>query len=162
MKTETKQITIYIANDNKEFSTENECLKWEIHLRLDQFHKNLLLCNFHPRCKIIPYYHNRDISAIGNEYTDKNLSPNNSYLLMGGRMGNGDDRVRYKLHGSTITLLRYSTDDNEQKFICSLPTKWMDLSLDDLQIEVDKFVGERKVFRPIVSYTQTITYVEVK
>ncbi len=80
---------------------------------------------------------------------------------MGGRMGNGDDRVRYKLRGSTIVMLKYSTDGNEQEFLCSIPSNWIDLKVEDLKIEVDKFLESRKVFRKVINMTSTVSYVEV-
>lgn len=140
-----KEVTVYVSTDNKEFSSASECKKWETHLKLSKLHQNLLMCDFHSRCVIVPYFHNSTIMFIGNKHTSKDLAPNNSYLLMGGRMGNGDDRVRYKLRGSTIAMLRYSTDSIEQTFLCSIPSKWIDLSIDDLKTEVDKFVAKRNI-----------------
>lgn len=156
-----KQITVYVSTDGKEFDSTSDCKKWEKHLRLDAFHKKLLACNFHARCKIEPYFHNVEIKFMGTAHTSPNLSNNNSYCLMGGRMGNGDDRIRYKLRGGTIAFIRYSTDDNEQKYICSIPSEWMNLDMENLQQQVDKFIEERKIFKKVVDTTQTINYVEV-
>ena len=80
---------------------------------------------------------------------------------MGGRMGNGDDRVRYKLRGSTIVMIKYSTDGNKQEFLCSIPSSWIDLKIEDLKIEVDKYIVNRKVFKKVVNTTSTVSYVEV-
>lgn len=160
MEARKKEITVYVSNDNKEFRTEKECKKWEQHLVLDGLHKKLIECDFHSRCKIRPYFHNSDIKFIGGKWTSKDLGTNNSYLLMGGRMGNGDDRVRYKLRGSTIIMLKYSTDDSEQEFLCSIPSNWIDLDITSLKIEVDKYIINRKIFKKVVNTTSTISYVE--
>ena len=80
---------------------------------------------------------------------------------MGGRMGNGDDRVRYKLRGSTIVMIKYSTDDNEQEYLCSIPSDWLKLNIEQLRIEVDKFIEDRKIFKKIIKTTSTVSYVEV-
>lgn len=143
MKIKKKEITVYVSSDDKEFTSEKDCMIWEKHLALNKLHKKLLECDFHCRCKIKPYFHNIDIKFIGSQYTSKELSNNNSYLLMGGRMGNGDDRVRYKLKGSKITMIKYSTDDTEQEFLCSIPSSWINLPIDVLKIEVDKFIENR-------------------
>ena len=161
MKQIKKEIDVYISEDGKEFYCPKECKKWEEHVVLDQLHKNLIECNFHGRCKIRPYYHNVDIKHIGGRFTEKNLASDNSYMLMGGRMGNGDDRVRYKLHGSTIVMIKYSTDDNKQEFLCSIPSSWIKLKIEDLQIEVDKFIENRKVYKKVVSTTTTVSYEEI-
>lgn len=76
-------------------------------------------------------------------------------------MGNGDDRVRYKLRGSTIVMIKYSTDDNEQEYLCSIPSSWVKLSIEDLKIEVDTFISNRKVFKKVVNTTSSVSYVEV-
>jgi hypothetical protein len=144
-----------------DYPSESDCKKREQHLILDELHKKLILCDFHSRCKIRPYYHNFDIKFIGGKYISKDLASNNSYLLMDGRMGNGDDRVRYKLRGSTIVMIKYSTDDNEQEFLCSIPSSWIGLNIEQLRIEVDKFIENRKVFKKVVNTTSTISYVEV-
>lgn len=161
MEIRKKEITVYISKDEKEFHSESSCKEWEEHLVLDQLHKNLLKCNFHPRCKIQPYFHNSQIKFIGSTMTDLNLARNNSYRLVMGRMGNGDDRVRYKMHGSTIVMIKYYTDDNEQDFLCSIPSKWIDLPIDELQIEVDDFISKRKLYRKVVTNTSTVTYEEI-
>lgn len=156
-----KEITVYVSTDNKEFTSEKDCKKWEHHLVLDELHKKLIECDFHIRCKIKPYFHNSDIKFIGGKYISKDLASNNSYLLMGGRMGNGDDRVRYKLRGSRILMIKYSTDSNEQEFMCSIPSNWIELDIEQLRIEVDKFIENRKVFKKVVNTTTTVSYVEV-
>lgn len=161
MEVRKKEITVYVSTDNKEFNSENDCKKWEQHLILEELHKKLILCDFHSRCKIKPYYHNYDIKFIGGKHTSKDLASNNSYLLVGGRMGNGDDRVRYKLRGSTIVMIKYSTDDNEQEFLCSIPSGWIELNIEQLRIEVDKFIENRKIFKKVVNTTSIISYVEV-
>jgi hypothetical protein len=161
MEARKKEITVYVSTDNKEFNSEKDCKQWEQHLVLDELHKKLIECDFHGRCKIKPYFHNSDIKFIGGKYTSKDLASNNSYLLMGGRMGNGDDRVRYKLRGSTIVMIKYSTDDNEQEFLCSIPSSWIKLNLEELKSEVDNFITNRKIFKKVVNTTSTVSYIEV-
>lgn len=161
MKAMKKEITVYVSTDNEEFNSETECKEWEQYLVLDGLHKKLIECDFHSRCKIKPYFHNADIKFIGGKDTSKDLSSNISYLLMGGRMGNGDDRVRYKLRGSTIVMIKYSTHDNEQEFLCSISSNWIDLKFEDLKIEVDKFIENRKVFEKVINTTSTVSYIEV-
>ena len=161
MEARKKEVTVYVSTDNKEFNSENECKKWEDHLVLDELHKKLIECDFHSRCKIRPYFHNNDIKFIGDKYTSKDLAINNSYLLMGGRMGNGDDRVRYKLRGSIIVMLKYSTDDNEQEYLCSIPSDWVKLNIEELKVEVDNFIAKRKIFKKVVNTTSSVSYVEV-
>lgn len=161
MEIKKKEIIVYVSKDQKNFLSESDCKEWEQHLVFDQLHKNLLKCDFHPRCKIQPYFHNSEIKFIGGTMTDINLDINNSYLLVRGRMGNGDDRVRYKSHGSKIVMLKHYTDDNEEEYLCSIPTKWIDLSVDELQIEVDEYIRNRKLYRKVVTNTSTITYEEI-
>jgi hypothetical protein len=161
MEKRIKQITLYVSNDNKEFLSEKDCKLWEQHLKLDQLHKNLIQCDFHGRCKIRPYYHNTEIKFIGGRNTSKDLSSDNSYILMHGRMGNGNDMVRYKIHGSTIVMLKYSTDSNDQEFLCSIPSSWIDIPVDNLKTEVDKFLENRKIFKKVITNTQLISYMEI-
>ena len=159
MEARKKEITVYVSTDNKEFNSEKECKKWEQHIVLDELHKKLIECDFHSRCKIRPYFHNSDIKFIGGKYTSKDLASNNSYLLMGGRMGNGDDRVRYKLRGSTIVMIKYS--NNEQEHLCSIPSDWIKLNIEELKLDVDRFITDRKVFKKVVNTTSTVSYVEL-
>lgn len=161
MEAKKKEITVYVSADNKEFNSEKECKKWEQHLVLDKLHKKLIECDFHSRCKIRPYFHNTYINFIGDKYTSKDLASNNSYLLMSGRMSNGDDRVRYKLRGSTIVIIKYSTDDNKQEYLCSIPSSWVKLNIEELKFEVDNFISKRKVFKKVVNTTSTVSYIEV-
>lgn len=161
MEARKKEVTVYVSTDNKEFQSEKDCKKWEEHLVLNELHKKLIECDFHSRCKIRPYFHNVDIKFIGGKHTSKDLANNNSYLLMGGRMGNGDDRVRYKLRGSTIVMIKYSTDDNEQGYLCSIPSSWIKLNIEELRFKVDEFISKRKVFKKVVNTTSTVSYVEV-
>lgn len=130
MKTKKKEITVYVSDDNKEFMSEMECKEWDKHLVLDKLHKKLIECNFHSRCKIRPYFHNKD-------------------------------RVRYKLRGSTIVMLKYSTDSDEQEFLCSIPSNWINLNIEDLKIEVNKFIKNRKVYQKVVNTTSTVSHIEV-
>ena len=80
---------------------------------------------------------------------------------MGGRMGNGDDRVRYKLRGSTIVMIKYSTDDSQQEHLCSIPSDWIKLNIEELKLEVDRFITDRKIFKKVVNTTSTVSYVEL-
>jgi hypothetical protein len=161
MEIRKKEITVYVSKDGIEFLTETKCKKWEKHLVLDQLHKNLIKCNFHSRCKIQPYFHNYDVKFIGSSMTQKDLDKDNSYRLVMGRMGNGDDRVKYRFHGSTITMIKYYTHDDEQDFLCSIPANWVHLYVEALQIEVDEFIQNRKLYRKVVNNTSTITYEEI-
>lgn len=145
-----KTITVYVSEDGKEFTQSDKCKQWEQHLKLNQLHQKLIECNFHDTCRIRPYFHNTKIKFIGRagsiwNTTAKKLTTNNSYLLMNGRMGNGDDRVRYKFHGSTIVMLKYSTDADwsDQEYLCSLPSSWIDLPIKNLKQEVKKFITHR-------------------
>lgn len=161
MEARKKEVTVYVSTDKREFNSEKECKEWEQHLVLDELHNKLIECDFHSRCKIRPYFHNTDIKFIGGKYTLKELASNNSYLLMGGRMGNGDDRVRYELRGSTIVMIKYSTDNNEQEYLCSIPSSWIKLSIEYLKSEVNDFISKRKIFKKEVNTTSTVSYVEV-
>lgn len=171
-----KTITVFRSIDGVEFLKEEECIKHEnMFLRkkkeqesyslINELHKKLLLCDFHGRYKIIPYFHNREIKFIGGKYTENKLSKDYSYMLMGGRMGNGDDRVRYKIRSDkSILLLKYNTDDSDfdkQEYFGKIPYFWINLSQEDLQKEVDEYISKRKIFVKEVSFTPSVTYKEI-
>jgi hypothetical protein len=164
----TKLVTTYIANDGSRFTTEKDCKEHENLVLLNNLHKMLIKCNFHDRFKIIPYFHNRDITTIGNGFVQEKLNEyvgeTPSYLLMGGRMGNGDCRVRYKIRGKKhILLLRYSHDSDipDQVYLGKIPYSWTTLSKDELQIEVDNYIANRKVFVKVVTNNPIISYKEI-
>ena len=145
MTTVTKKVTVYIAWDGAEFTSERKCKNWETHLALDALHKNLLESDFHSRYRISSYFHNRQIDFLGNGsgWYFEDLREDNSFLLMGGRMGNGDDRVRYNVSGKgqKIVLLKFDTEDStNQRYLGSLPMHWLTLPIDELRPEVDIFI----------------------
>jgi hypothetical protein len=139
--TTTTLVTTYIANDGSRFTNEKDCKEHENLMLLNNLHKMLIKCNFH-----------NDITTIGNRFIQEELDEfvgeTPSYLLMGGRMGNGDCRVRYKIRGvKHILLLRYSHDVDipDQVYLGKIPYSWTTLSKDELQIEVDNYIIQRNL-----------------
>jgi hypothetical protein len=164
----TQTITTYIANDGSRFLNEKSCLEHESYTLLNELHQKLIECNFHRRFKIVPYFHNTEISNIGGNYAQQKLdnyqNETPSYILMRGRMGNGDDRVRYKMRGKKyILLLRYShdVDVKEQVYLGKIPYIWTTLSKDELQTEVDNYIAKRKIFVKVVTNNPIISYKEI-
>ena len=115
---------------------------------IKKLHIDLMKCEFHKQFKIRPYLHNKNIINIHNDYANT-LNDNLSYVLMHGRMGNGNDIIRYKKRGSSIVLLKYNSESlDKQEYLGSIPYNWINLNIDELKIEVDKYTSERKVFIP--------------
>lgn len=162
MKKIDKVVTFYVSEDGIEHETEEKCREWDKHLVLKGFHERLFNLGFHIRCKIVPYHFYSEICFIGDGRRSKELSKNNSYVLASGRYSeHGDERVIYKSIGTKIRLLIYNTEEMEYRYQFSIPKKWIELTIDELKIEVEEFLKNRKVFVKEVKTTETITYREV-
>lgn len=141
------KVTAFEAKDGKVFSNEYDCQKWEEHLFLDRLHRLLYSTHFLFRFRIKPYFHNRMVSRLTNRETtpplwfdEKYPDDNNSYILVGGRQGNGDCRVQYKKRGNKVVLLRYNTDTFlEKKYICTIPKEWLTMDKRELQAAVNQY-----------------------
>lgn len=166
MKNKTKIVPIYVANDGAEFDTKKECKQHELFLKLNKLHKILIQLGFYKRFKIVPYFHNVDITNIEPREFGQPLH-NGKYIfytLMYGRMGNGDCRVRLKGRKNHIILLKYNTDHSElepMKYLGKIPISWLDKEAEEIASEVEKYISERKVFVKVVNTTSTVTYKEV-
>jgi hypothetical protein len=89
-------------------------------------------------------------------------------------MGNGDCRVRLKIRGNYILLIRYNTDNETVPvYLGKIPLSWMHLAIeqqnnpfqfeevDQLKISVEKYLSERKVFVKKTTNVTTTTYEEI-
>lgn len=161
MKEIEKVIKFYVSEDGKEYDSKEKCLEHEKFLKIRLLHYKLNQLNFYKRFKIVPYFHNYQVTNI--EPNDKGFyeSKNFYYTLVSGRMGNSDDKIRFKIRGNNILLLRYNNDDQEQHYVGKIPKNWLDLTLEELSIEVEKYISNRKVFVKNVSYTPVVTYKEI-
>lgn len=176
MKTRIKEIKVYVSKDGSEYYTEKECRENDNFIDIKKLHKKLLECNFYKRYKIVPYFHNYDVTCIEprselKEYlydtydkkgnTRESCAP--SYVLVYGRMGNGNDYVRLKKRGNKIILLKWSDDSDirDVDYLGTIPSKWIDMDLEELQKEVDTFISKRKIFVKEIKTTQKITYREI-
>ena len=116
---------------------------------LHLLHHNLNSLGFYERYKIKPYFHNRNIENImpnSSEATFTSTGKTGYYTIMRGRMGNGDCRIKLKVRGKSIILIRYSTDGGiDPKYVGSLPSEWLGISKDKLSIEVERFFNWKYV-----------------
>ncbi len=167
MEAKIKEVTVYVSTDGKEFNTPKECKYHEAFTIIENLHKKLITCDFHSGFKIVPYFHNRDITHIGKHqgacWVDTGLhNTDASYVLMHGRMGNGNCRVRYKKRGDSILLIRYNTDGQTSPvYLGKIPYSWTLLEMGELQAQVDTYLANRKVFVKEVNYTTNVTYKQI-
>lgn len=143
MKRQQKTITLYITNDNKEFTTEADCIAYENHLnhlKLKEFHEKLIDCKFHQRYTIKPVF-----DSNGTKYdTLLSIIPcvnlavqDNSYLLV------NNYRIKYKLKGKNIVLILYNSAKKIMEYEGTIPSYWMKLSINDLKLAIDNFFIDR-------------------
>lgn len=128
---------------------ESQMYKFESnYAKLSKLHNELIKLNFYERFKIRPFFHNKQITNIKPSNKEiKRIDDNRlSYLLMTGRMGNGDTRIILKTKGNNIVLIKYHTDnelDSKPEYLGRIPMEWVYLDLDKLNIETNKFIKLR-------------------
>lgn len=167
-KVRISEVITYVSKDGQEFSDRKECMQYEEYITINNLHKKLLLLNFHHRFSIQPFFHNIEINNISCQYPQENLKSDMSYLLMRGRVGNGDDRVRYKKRGEKIILLRYSTDSDQVIYLGHIPYFWVNTDLLESYVN-DYFLRrnakfeeeQKKIEEEKKRVNKTYTYTEV-
>jgi hypothetical protein len=108
--------TIYRSNDGKDFESKESCINHENKLKtLKNIFNKLVDENFFQNYKIVPFIHNVKIDNLGNPKKSDWNNKYCGYVLMGGRMGNGDTVVSFKLRNNKLLIFRWSTDDSEDK-----------------------------------------------
>jgi len=156
MNTIQKSVDVYCAFDGKEFSTAKACKAWEHHLILNKFHKKLMQCNFHVRCKF-PFLVGTKTAFIGHKYMSSDLQEyDNSYVANEHLIS-----VRYKIKGKNVVLLHSFGYDNNgiNEYLLKVPLMWLDLPMPMLQSEVDRFVERSNdIFESKIKYLQKIKY----
>ncbi len=107
---------VYVAKDGKRFNDKNTCIKHENKIKYIQtIFENLVEQNFFPNYNIKPFFHNREITNLGNPKKEDWKPEYRGYVLMHGRMGNGDTIVTFKLRRNKLLIFRYDTDDEESE-----------------------------------------------
>lgn len=96
-------------------------------------------------------------------FLEGDLDNDCSYLFVVGRMGNWNDRIKYKLHGTKIALILYNTlNDVEPNYLWSIPLSWANLDLKNLYEDVELFLSKRTLFKKIITQQKpVITYEEL-
>lgn len=166
MEVRTKTVQVFVSHDEEEFTSEKDCREHERDLKIKALHSKLLDCNFHKRFKIVPYFHNYEVTNLGPaSYWKEELDDNLSFVLVRGRMGNGDDRVKYRKNGKNLVLIRYSLDADiaEQVYLGKIPYSWTELNQEELQVAVDEYLSKRKVYKKVVTQhiTSEVKYEEI-
>ena len=164
----------YKSFDGIKFKTEKECKEWETHIKLKDLHKKLLLCHFHSRCKVVPYEINgttlKDINpAPFFTYLHREELNNKNVYIVGYRICYYDNTdydvlgylkqsappipyyqplhgVTYRLRGGKVILLRCFKTHKEKPYLCTIPSKWIDLPIEELKKEVEVYLLKRKVY----------------
>lgn len=105
--------TIYQANDGKQFSNGESCVKHETDLnKLKRVFNKLVDDNFFENYKIVPFFHNTEVTTLGKPRKSDWKDKYKGYILVHGRMGNGDTIVTFKLRKNKLLIFRYDTDDS--------------------------------------------------
>lgn len=164
----------YKSFDGIKFKTEKECRDWETHIKLKDLHRKLLLCHFHSRCKVVPYEINgttlKDINPapLDKHLHSEELNNKNVYVVYHkicyydnpnyGVIGHINQYIRelsylkplhgvtYRLRGSKVILLRCFKTHKEKPYLCTIPSKWIDLPIEELKKEVEDYLLKRKVY----------------
>lgn len=163
MEVKSKVITVYVSDDNIEFDTKKNCIIHDNFLKFSKLHEALIKLDFYKRFKIKPYFHNSDVTNISPR-SELIKGDNNFiyYVLVRGRMGNGNDIIRFKFRKNHILILKCDTDDvRNQEYIGKIPTTWLNKTSDEISYDVEKYLSQRKVVIKVVTNTETVTYKEV-
>jgi hypothetical protein len=114
---------IYKSIDGKQFNDKDICVKHENKLSLiKKTFDDLVDQNFFPNYNIRPFFHNREITTLENPKKSDWKPQYRGYVLMHGRMGNGDTIITFKIRGNKLLIFRYDTDDAEKKiYMGSIP-----------------------------------------
>jgi hypothetical protein len=119
--------TIYESNDGKQFPNQESCIKHETELKkLKKVFNKLVDENFFENYKIIPFFHNREVTTLGKPSKSNWKDKYKGYILVHGRMGNGDTIVTFKLRKNKLLIFRYDTDDyheNGMRYMGSVSTE---------------------------------------
>ena len=161
MKTQEKIIKVYVSDDGKEFESIKDCHYHENYLKLLPLHEKLVELKFYDRFKIVPYYHNFDVKVIRpkSKLMDGVYT---SFVIVYGRMGNGDCRVRLKIRGENILLIRYNTDgESKPVYLGKIPLSWCDMDDQQLEKSVEEYLSNRRIFVKKTEFTTNISYVEI-
>ena len=109
-------IIIYKAFDGKEFTDKEDCLKRETYLtNLKKVFDKLVDEDFFKNYKIKPFYHNYEVTCLGSPTKDSWIPRYNGYVLVRGRMGNGDTVISFKLKRNKLLIFMWDTDDSESE-----------------------------------------------
>ena len=104
---------IYKALDGREFDTEEKCIKHENKLlKLKRVFDKFVDEGVFPNYKIPTFYHNYDVSSLGKPSKSDWSYRYRGYVLVHGRMGNGDTVVSFKIRGNKLLVFRWDTDDS--------------------------------------------------
>lgn len=107
---------IYKALDGREFDTEEKCIKHENKLlKLKRVFDKFVDEGVFPNYKIPTFYHNYDVSSLGKPSKSDWSYRYRGYVLVHGRMGNGDTVVSFKIRGNKLLVFRWDTDDSESE-----------------------------------------------
>jgi len=104
---------VYKSDDGKYFTNTESCIKYETDLnKLKKVFNKLVDDNFFENYKIVPFFHNWDVTTLGKP-SKSNWNDNyRGYILVHGRMSNGDTIVTFKLRKNKLLIFRYDTDDS--------------------------------------------------
>ena len=108
--------TIYKSDSGKEFVCKDDCIKHENKSKkLRKIFNKLVDEKFFPNYKIKPFFHNVEISTLGNPSKSDWKEKYQGYVLMHGRMGNGNTIVSFKLRKNKLLIFRWDTDSCESE-----------------------------------------------
>jgi len=82
-------------------------------LKMKKIFDKLVDENFFENYKIVPFYHNYKVTNLGNPSKNDWIDKYQGYVLVHGRMGNGNTIVSFKLRGNKLLIFRWDTDDSE-------------------------------------------------
>ena len=109
-------ITLYKSIDGKEFTDKSSCEKHETDLiKMKKIFNRLVDEKFFPNYKIRPFFHNSEITNLGNPSKSDWINRYQGYVLVHGRYGNGNTIVSFKLRGNKLLIFRWDTDDCESE-----------------------------------------------
>lgn len=115
--------TIYVANDGKKFTNKEKCKRHENGLlKIKKIFYKLVDENFFENYKIVPFVHNHEVTNLGKPRKSDWKDHYRGYILVHGRMGNGDTIVTFKLRKNKLLIFRYDTDDyyNGKRYMGSI------------------------------------------
>ncbi len=107
-------ITIYRTIDEKDFTDKLQAEKHENNLiKMKKIFEKLVDEKFFPNYRIKPFFHNTEITTLGNPSKNDWRDKYHGYRLVSGRYGNGDTIVSFKLRKNKLLIFRWDTDDSE-------------------------------------------------